>query len=309
MKAALLKDYGGENAVIVGEAERPEPSANEVQVEVHAASVNPFDNKVREGVMKDSIPINFPLILGGDVAGVVTALGEGVAEFSIGDQVYGQANALKQGSLAECTVVSISQLGLKPDVDYVTAAALPLVSASALQALNKHIKLSKDQKILIHGGAGGIGSIAIQIAKDIGAHVATTVSATDKEYASELGADVVIDYQTEDFTELVKDYDAVFDTVGGETFKKSYEVLRPGGKIVSMAAEADHELDAKYDVTSTHQFTRVTTEVLNKITELVNKGKIKVNIDKVFSLDQAPQALEYLKTGHPRGKVVVEVKS
>lgn len=309
MKAALLENYGGQEAVIVGSVDRPEPTANEVQVEVYAASVNPFDVKVRDGLMKDSIPLSLPLVIGGDVAGVVRALGEGVSEFNIGDEVYGQANALKQGSIAEYTVVNISQLALKPKVDYNLAAALPLVAASAYQALNDHLMLTKDQKILIHGGGGGIGSVAIQLAKDIGAYVATTVSEKDKDYVASLGADKVIDYKNEDFTELVKDYDCVFDTVGGETFENSYKVLRPGGKIVTMAAQPNHELDGKYDVTATHQFTKVTTEKLDSITKLVNNGTLKVNIDKEYSLDEAPSALEYLKTGHPRGKVVINAKS
>lgn len=309
MKAALLEKYGSEGSVRVSDVDMPEPSANEVQVKVYAASVNPFDVKVRDGVMKDSIQINLPIVIGGDVAGVVKALGEGVSEFNIGDEVYGQANALKQGSLAEYTVVNISQLGLKPDVDYEYAAALPLVAASAYQALFEHLKLTKDQRILIHGGGGGIGSIAIQLAKNIGAYISTTVSAKDKDYVASLGADLVIDYKTEDFNKLVKDYDCVFDTVGAHTFINSYKCLRPGGKIVSMASPPNHELDAKYDVTSIHQFTKVSPDKLNAITKLVNEGVLNVNIDKVFDLLQAPQALEYLKNGHPRGKVVVRVKS
>jgi alcohol dehydrogenase len=309
VKAALLEDYGGESAVKIGEVDRPEPLANEVQVEVYAASVNPFDYKIRDGIMKDAIHINFPLVLGGDMAGVVMALGEGVSEFSVGDQVYGQANATKQGSIAEFTVVNVSQLAIKPDTDYETAAALPLVASSAYQALHSHLKLAKDQKILIHGGGGGIGSMAIQLAKIIGAYVATTVGAKDKDYVKQLGADLVIDYADQDFTKLVKNYDAVFDMVGGDTFEKSYQVLRPGGKIVSMVAQPNHGLDAKYDVVSTHQFTKTTTESLNEITKLVNRNKLKVNIDKTYSLNEAAKALEYLKTGHPRGKVVVMVKN
>ena len=309
MRAALLEKYGGENSVKIGTSERPEPSANEVQIEVYAASVNPFDVKLREGVMKDAIPLNLPLVMGGDVAGIVTALGDGVREFNVGDEVYGQANATKQGSLAEYTVVNISQLAQKPDVDYKTAAALPLVSSSVYQAIYKHLHLTKDQKILIHGGGGGIGSMAVQLAKQIGAFVAVTVSEKDKDYVKELGTDLVIDYNEEDFTELVKNYDCAFDTVGGDTFERSYLTLRPGGKLLSMTTPPNHELDAKYDVTSIHQSTKVTTEGLNEIAKLVNHNKLIVNLDQVFSLDKASVALEHLKNGHPRGKVVVQVKS
>ncbi len=309
MKAALLEKYGGEDAVKIGNVDRPEPAANEVQVEVCSASLNPFDYKLREGIMKENIHINFPLVLGGDVSGTISALGDGVSEFSIGDKVYGLANATKQGSLAEYTVVSISQLAMIPEVDYDTAAGLPLAACSAYQALHDHLQLASGQKILIHGGGGGIGSLAIQLAKFAGAYVATTLSARDKEFAEKLGADKTIDYATEDFTKLVKNYDSVFDTVGGETFEKSYLVLRPGGKIVSMSAGPNHELDAKYDITSLHQSTQASSERLEAITKLVNDHALTLNIDKVFNLDQAAEALEYLKSGHPKGKVIVRVKS
>ncbi|HET8991838.1 MAG TPA: NADP-dependent oxidoreductase [Candidatus Saccharimonadales bacterium] len=309
MKAALLVSYGGQDAVKIDNTERPEPSANEVQIEVVSASVNPFDYKVRDGLMQDSIRLELPIVIGGDVAGIVRALGDGVTEFSIGDQVYGQANALKQGSIAEYTVVNISQLALKPKVDFETSAALPLASVSAYQALYEHLKLTKDQKILIHGGGGGIGSVAIQLAKNVGAHVATTASKKDEDYVLALGADMFIDYHADDFTKHVKEYDCVFDTVGGETFIKSYEVVRPGGKIVTMASQPSAELDAKYDIHSMHQSTKVTTGKLNAIAELVNDDQLKIHIDKLFDLTDAPEALEYLKTGHPRGKVVVQVKN
>jgi alcohol dehydrogenase len=311
MKAAQISEYGGEEVLKVSDnAQQPTAGEGEVLVEVHAASANPFDWKVREGMMKEFIPLQFPATLGGDVAGTVAEVGAHVDGFEVGQAVYGQANAAGgQGSYAELTPVKATQLVAKPgSVDFVTAAALPLAAVSAYQALVDHIDLQADQKILIHGGAGGIGSIAIQIAKQIGAYVATTASAQETDYVKQLGADEVIDYTAQDFTEQLSDYDAVFDTVGGETNAKSYEVLKPGGALVSMVQPADDELVAKHNVHYTQQSSQATQERLTKIAEMVDAGQLKVNVDKVFSLDQAAKALEYLKTGHPRGKVVIQVK-
>jgi alcohol dehydrogenase len=312
MKAAQISSYGGPDALkINNDAAKPEPGEGQVLVEVHAAAVNPFDIAVSKGGARQMAELDFPATLGGDVAGVVAALGEGAEGFEIGQAVYGQANALSgQGSFAEFTPVKAGQLAAKPaKSDFNSAAALPLVSASAYQALVDHIGLQAGQKILIHGGAGGIGSIAIQLAKHIGAYVATTVGATEAEFVKNLGADEIIDYQHKDFAELLKDYDAVFDTVGGETNSKSYTVLKPGGALVSMVAQPDDELVKKYDVRYTSQFTHVTTERLAKIAELVDDGTLKINVDKTFSLDQAAEAMNYQAASHPRGKVVIQVKS
>ncbi|HEY5442571.1 MAG TPA: NADP-dependent oxidoreductase, partial [Candidatus Saccharimonadales bacterium] len=194
-------------------------------------------------------------------------------------------------------------------IDYVTAAALPLAATSAYQALVDHINLQSGQKILIHGGGGGIGSQAIQIAKDLGAHVVTTVGTEDVDYAKELGADEVIDYKTQDFSTLVKDCDAVFDMVGGETNAKSYATLKKGGTFLSMVMKPDDDVVREYNITYIHQSSQATAERLAKVAELVDAGKLKVNVDKIFPLDQAAEALEHLKTGHPRGKVVIEVKN
>jgi len=185
---------------------------------------------------------------------------------------------------------------------------LPLAGVSAYQALVDHANVQPGQKILVHGGAGGIGSLAIQIAKNIGAYVATTASGKELDFAKSLGADEAINYETEDFSTKLKDYDVVFDTVGGETNVKSYEVLKRGGTLVSMVEAPNEELVQKGSVNYVHQSSQATPERLNAITELVDSGKLKVNVDKVFPLDQAPEALEYLKTGHPRGKVVIQVK-
>ena len=310
MRAAQIKAYGGQDAVQVNDADKPTAGEGQVLVKVHAAGINPFDWKVRDGQAQSMGQPNFPATLGGDVAGVVTEVGPGVNDFELGQAVYGQAGALSgQGSFAEFTPVKATSLAAKPaSLDLVAAAALPLASVSAHQALVEHANLQAGQKILIHGGAGGIGTMAIQLAKHLGAHVATTVAADQTDYVKSLGADEIIDYTSQDFATIIKDYDVVFDTVGGETFDKSYQVLKSGGIIVSMAHEVDEEQDKKYDVRSISQFTIVTTDRLKAIAKLVDAGALKVQLDKVFPLEQAAEALEYQKTGHPKGKVVLKVR-
>lgn len=312
MKAAQILEYGGKDVLkVTADAIKPFAEPGQVLVEVYAASVNPFDWKVREGYLKDAANLKLPATLGGDVAGTVDVIGENVEGFKKGQAVYGQANALGgQGSYAEYTPVKASQLSPKPEnVDFVTAAALPLVSVSAYQALVDHINLQKNQKILIHGGAGGIGSLAIQIAKYLGAYVATTAAAKDTDFVKGLGANEVIDYKTQDFSEILKDYDAVFDTIGGETNKRSYKILKPGGALVSMVERPDAELVKKYQVNYTAQASLPTPERLKAVTELVDSGTLKPIVDKTFPLDEAAEALEYQKTGLPKGKVVILIKS
>ena len=311
MKAAQLTSYGGQNSLQIKiDVDRPLPAAGQVLVAVHAAAVNPFDIKVREGLVQQMAKLELPATLGGDMAGVVAELGEGVTGFQAGQAVYGQAGGLSgQGSFAEFTPVKAESLSSKPSsIDFKTAAALPLVSVSAYQALVDHMNLQSGQKILIHGGAGGIGTMAIQLAKHLGAYVATTATGSEVDYVKNLGADEVVDYTSQDFSTILKNYDAVFDTVGGETNIKSYKVLKAGGSLVSMVEQPNEELIKQQGVQYTAQFTRVTTERLENITKLVDSGILKVHIDKTFPLDQAAEALEYLKTGHPHGKVVIEIK-
>jgi len=312
MKAAQIDQYGGPEVVrAVSDAAEPTAGEGQVLVEVHAASVNPFDNAVRNGFARSMKELDFPATLGGDFAGVVSELGDAAQGFNIGDEVYGQAGALSgHGSFADYVPVNTSSLALKPkNTDFVTAAALPLVGVSAYQALVEHLGLQKGQKILIHGGAGGIGSIAVQLAKHVGAYVASTAATEDIEFVKELEADEVIDYKTQDFTEIVKDYDAVFDTVGGETYIKSFAVLKSGGKIVSMREQPDEELASKKNVQAMYQFTGVNTDRLNKLTDLVENGIVSVNVDKTFPLEKAGEAMEYLANGQHRGKVVITVRS
>jgi NADPH:quinone reductase-like Zn-dependent oxidoreductase len=309
MKAAQITSYDGPSSVVINEVDVPSIAADQVLVEVKAAAVNPFDWKVTEGMAKDWVALEFPATIGGDVAGVVSQVGADVTNVTVGQEVYGSANALSgNGSFAEYAPVKAANLASKPkSVDFAAAAAYPLVAASAYQAVVATANVQVDQKVLIHGGAGGIGSQAIQIAKAAGAYVATTASSDDVDYVKALGADEVIDYKNQDFSTLLKDYDLVFDTVGGETNTKSYQILKAGGLLISMAAQPDDALVEQYNVRASYQSTTATTEYLTSISALIDGGKLTVNIDKTFTLDQAAEALTYQKAGHVRGKVVILV--
>ena len=230
------------------------------------------------------------------------------------DEVYGQASVISGGSgaFAEMALANADTIAHKPKtLTYEEAAGLPLVGVSAWQALVETVGLSKDQKILIHGGAGGIGSIAIQLAKKkVGAYVATTVSINDKQFVKQLRADEVIDYKTQTFEELVHDYDAVFDTVGGETYTRSFKVLKRGsggGIIVSMLEQPNQQLMDSFGVKAVYQFTQVNRERLTKLAQWVDQNNILVNIDRTFPLDEAAKALDYQRDVHPRGKVVIQL--
>jgi alcohol dehydrogenase len=237
MKSAQINRYGSSEVVEINESVPvPNISTGRVLVTVKAAGVNPADWKIREGFMRQMIRLQFPSTLGIDFSGVIKQIEEGVSpsDFKEGDEAYGQASVMTGGSgaFAEMALANIESIAHKPEsLDHAEAAALPLVGVSAWQALTEDIGLEKDQKVLIHGGAGGIGSIAIQVAKSIGAYIATTVSANDKQFVQERGADVVIDYKTQTFENLVHEYDAVFDTVAGDTYTRSFKVLKRGGII------------------------------------------------------------------------------
>lgn len=312
MKMAQMKGYGSSKVIeIIENAPAPnDPSAGKVLVKINAAGVNPIDWKIREGYMQQMIPLEFPSPLGMDFSGTVERIGQGVSGFSKGDEVYGQASILGGGSgaFAEFALANAGTIARKPkSLNHEEAAGLPLVGASAWQALVETIGLQKGQKILIHGGAGGIGSIAIQLAKQRGAHVATTVSTNDNNFANELGADEVIDYKTQKFEDVVQDYDAVFDTVGGDTYRRSFKVVKKGGTIVSMLEQPDQQLMEQFGVKAISQFTQVNSERLARVAQWVDENNIRVNVDKSFPLEEAAKALDYLKDVHPRGKVVLAI--
>ncbi len=311
MKAAQINDYGDPSVIQVVDTDTPQAQAGQVLVEVHATSLNPFDTTIRTGAMKDAIPLQFPVTLGGDIAGTIVELGEGVEGFSIGDKVYGQANVVagNSGAFAECAATAVGQIARAPEnLDMSQTASLPLVGVSALQALTEHINLQTGQKILIHGGAGGIGSIAIQIAKHMGAYVATTATGQGIEIVKGLGADEVIDFKSQDFADELSGFDAVFDTVGRDDFTKALKVLNRGGVAVSMIAQADEKAAEELGVNAFTQQTRATTERLNELCALVETGVVVPQVGKVFSLDQIQEAFTARESGSVQGKVVIQIK-
>jgi alcohol dehydrogenase len=312
MKSVQITRYGNTSEVIkINQTNAPNLSTGKVLVKVQVAGINPIDWKIREGYMQQMIHLQFPSTLGMDFSGIIKQVGEEISsDFKEGDEVYGQAGIPSGGSgaFAEQALASVTSIAHKPKtLDHSEAAALPLVGVSAWQALVEHIGLSKGQKILIHGGAGGIGSIAIQLAKNSGAYVATTVSIEDKQFVHELGANEVIDYKTQTFEDVVHDYDAVFDTVGGETYTRSFRVLRKDGIIVSMLEQQNLELMKQFGVKAISQFTQVNKERLAKLAEWVDQNKVNIHIDRTFSLDEAGKALDYLRDIHPRGKIVLAI--
>jgi alcohol dehydrogenase len=315
MKSVQIKRYGNSDVVEVNNtASAPTVSTGKILVNVKASGVNPVDWKIREGYFQHMAPLQFPSTLGMDFSGIVKQIGDEddkSSDFKQGDEVYGQASVFSGGSgaFAELALANNDSIAHKPKtLNHVEAAALPLVGVSAWQALVENIGLSKDQKILIHGGAGGLGSIAIQLAKHLGGYVATTVSTNDKQFVQELGADQIIEYKKENFEDVIHDYDAVLDTVGGETYKRSFRVLKKdGGIIVSMLEQPNVELMSQYKIKAIFLFSQVNRQRLTKLAQWVDQNNTKVNIDKTFLLDEAGNALDYQKDLHPRGKVVLTV--
>lgn len=311
MKAAQYNSYGSPEVIIINEIPEPVIGKGQMLIEVYAASINPIDWKVRAGYMKDMMPLKFPVTIGGDLAGVVIALGEGVTEFKKEDEIFGSAIVLNGGSgaFAQTAAGNTSNIAHKPkSINYVEAASLPLVGSSAIQALEQHINLQSGQKILINGGSGGIGSIAIQLAKSIGAYVVATVGTEHVDFVKSLGADEVIDYKKENVSEKLHDFDAVFDTAGGESRDNTVKVLKRGGIIVSMNGAPDPKLVEEYGVKAIGQNTNTSRESLTRLAELVDKNIIKPQVDKVFPLVQTREAFEYQETSHPKGKVVISIK-
>jgi alcohol dehydrogenase len=315
MKSIQISRYGGSDVIEVNNAASvPNPSSGKILVNVKAAGVNPADWKIRDGYFQQMIPLQFPSTLGADFSGIIKQLGEGVSNSGLkqGDEVYGIASAAfggGSGAFAELALVEKDRIAHKPKtLNHIEAAGLPTVGISAWQGLVENIGLSKDKKILIHGGAGGIGSIAIQFAKHLGAYIATTASTNDKQFIQELGANQVIDYKTENFEDILHDYDGVFDTIGGDTYKRSFKVLKKGsGVITSMLEQPNSELMNWYGVKALVQFTQANRQLLTKLAEWVDQNNIKVNIDKTFSIDEAADALDYQRDLHPRGKVIITV--
>ena len=309
MKALRIDGYGGSAALRIVDMPRPDPGLGEVLVEVHAASVNPIDWKIREGHMKAFVEIPMPHVMGRDVSGVVAALGDGVDSLAVGDAVFGSAAATRDGTHAEFVAIDAGMLARNPvGIDHVEMASLPISALSAYAGLVTHGNLAEGEKVLIHAGAGGVGVIAIQLAKHIGATVATTAGESNAEYVRDLGADIVIDYRSTDFTQALSDYDLVFDTMGGDIHLRSYAVLAPGGRMTYLNADPIPDERPRGDVTVSNASVGYDTASLEHIAELVDIGAIKPQVSAVVPLAEAVSAYGLSQTGHVRGKVVLRVR-
>lgn len=308
MKAVRAHAFGGLEVLQFEDAPRPEPGEDEVLIRVLAAGVNPVDAKVRAGMFARMLGTKLPLIPGVDIAGVVDKAGANVTKFKPGDAVYGCLNLRAQGAYAEYAVAKEGEVSAKPkSVNFEAAASMPVAAGTAWQALVEIARLGPGQTVLIHGGSGGVGSFAIQIAKARGAKVIATASAANQEFLKELGADQAIDYKATKFEEVVKDVDVVLDSVAGETLQRSYDVVKKGGIIVSLLEPPDKaQLDAR-GIRGSAFLVSPDTNLLGELTKLVEAKKLRPIVSKVYPLAEAAKAQEAIETGHTRGKIVLRV--
>lgn len=330
MKAAYINRYGNIDDVQLDEQSKPPITENDVLIKIHAASINPLDLRVLEGEFKAIQPVKFPFILGNDFAGTVVQVGPNVKQFKAGDEVYAKTD--QNGAFAEYTVVHQSSLALKPqNISMELAASLPLVSLTAWQALVEIAKVQAGQKVLIHAGSGGVGSIAIQLAKHLGATVATTTSGKNAQWVKALGADIIIDYKTTDFEKELKDYDVVLDTQGGKILEKSLNVLKRGGRIISISGPPDRAFAEaikanwllkcvipllswsirnkakKRGISYSFLFMQPNGQQLSEISKLVESEKINPIVDKIYTFSEIKDAFQYVNTGRAKGKVILKI--
>lgn len=333
MKAFIVKRYSKKEKLHLTEVAEPNLKENDVLVQVYAAGVNLFDAKVRNGEFKLVLPYKTPFILGHDVAGVIVKIGSRVGRFKIGDEVYSRPADYRIGTFAEYISINENDIALKPkNISMEEAASIPLVGLTAWQALIEIGKLKKGQKVFIQAGSGGVGTFAIQLAKHLGATVATTTSTNNIELVKKLGADVVIDYKKEDFESILKDYDVVLNSQDAKTLEKSLRILKPGGRLISISGPPTNDFATKVNapwfvkiimrflssgvnkkakklnVGYSFLFMRADGRQLSEITALINSGIIKPIVDKVFPFTRTNDALAYIEAGRAKGKVVVKVK-
>ncbi|MEI7049344.1 NADP-dependent oxidoreductase [Pseudomonas koreensis] len=332
MKAFLIDRYG-KNTGRIGEAPAPVVGVRDVLIEVHASSVNVLDSKISSGEFKLILPYALPLILGNDLAGVVVEAGSQVTQFKPGDEVYARPPETRIGTFAEWIAVDENAVARKPvNTSMAQAASLPLVALTAWQVLVETAQLKKGQKVLIHAGSGGVGSIAIQLARHLGAFVATTTSTANVEWVKALGADLVIDYKQQDFESVLHDYDVVLNSLGADVLQKSLKVLKPGGQLISISGPPTAQFAQeqglswplqqvmrllsfgirrkarKQAVSYTFVFMRANGAQLQKIATLVEEAIIRPVIDRSFSFASTAEALKYVEQGRAKGKVVVTLK-
>jgi NADPH:quinone reductase-like Zn-dependent oxidoreductase len=305
MKAILVHEFGGPDVLELEDVPRPEIGPDDVLVKVYASGVNPVDWKVRKGYTKHALPF----IPGWDVSGIIEETGARVKDLYKGEEVYGRPDVSRNGSYAEYVAVKAVELGHKPKtVDHITAAAIPLAGLTAWQALFEHAALKTGQKLFIHGASGGVGTYAVEFAKWKGAYIIGTASAENLHFLKELGAHESIDYHTADFEKEFTDIDVVFDTIGGETQKRSLQMLKPGGILVTTVKVEDEAAFKQKGVRITGMFTQSRRQDLEDIAMLVDDGQVKPIIHKVFPLEQAEEAQRLSEERHVRGKIVLKIR-
>lgn len=308
MKAVCIYSYGGTEVLKYEDAPKPHPAAGEVLVRVHAAAINPVDWKIREGHLEFMLHHTFPLVLGWDVSGVVDAVGPEVRRLKVGDEVFSRPDIARDGAYAEFIVIKESEVALKPKaVDHIHAAALPLAGLTAWQTLFVAGSLVAGQRVLIHAAAGGVGHLAVQLAKWKGAHVIGTASAKNHDFLRKLGADEAIDHATVKFETAIEPVDLVLDTMGGEIQERSWSVLKPGGILVSVVSPPSAETAAKHRVRQAFVFTEPDAGQLAEIAALVDGEKLKVIVETTLPLSDATRGQDLSERGHTRGKIVLRV--
>lgn len=315
MEAVTIDEFGSQDKLHFEHLPVPKPKANEVLIQIAYTSVNPVDWKIREGMLKDMLPHQFPLILGWDAAGTIAQVGSDVHQFKVGDKVFAYCRkpTVQNGTYAEYIACQADAVALKPKkLSFAEAASIPLVGLTAWQALIEHAQLKPGQSILITGGAGGVGSLAIEIAKYLKADVYTTASKENHPYVKKLGAKVAIDYRNDNVAKKIKTafpagLDVILDCVGGKTLAECYQMLKPGGKLVTIAGKIDKLKASQYEIDASFCFVTPSGAQLAEIGKLIQAGKLKVPNIEEMNLSQAAEAQEKNRKGHTRGKIVLKV--
>ncbi|WP_020614883.1 NADP-dependent oxidoreductase [Paenibacillus daejeonensis] len=312
MKAVVINQYGSKEELVEQEVNKPNAEANQVVVKLEATSINPIDWKLREGYLKQMFDWEFPIILGWDAAGVISEIGSHVTKWKVGDRVFSRPDTTRLGTYAEYTAIDEHLLAKVPDsITSEEAAAVPLAGLTAWQALFTHGNLKEGEKVLIHAGAGGVGIYSIQLAKHAGAHVITTASEKNHELLYSLGADQVIDYKKENFAEVIKDVDLVFDTMGGEVAENSYKVLKPNtGRLISIVGQPNQDTAKAYNVSAKGIWLQPDGEQLQRMAELMEEKKLKSIVGATFPFSRQGiyDAHALSETHHAVGKIVITFK-
>lgn len=310
MKTIAIDNYGNREELVAKELARPEPAADEILIEIKAAAVNPIDWKLREGYLTEKIKLEFPIVLGWDAAGIVSKTGHQVEKFQVGDRVFVRPELTNRGTYAEYTTAKADLAALIPDkIDFQTAAAVPLAGLTAYQALLDVGQLKASEKVLIHAGAGGVGSFAIQIAKNLGAKVATTASSRNIDFLKELGADKVINYQTTDFSKELDDYDLVIDTMGGKIQENSFSVLKRGGRLVSIVQKPDDKKAKSLGIKADLHWLIPDGNELSILAEMMQKKALKPIVGKTFPFSESglKSAHQLSESHHAKGKIIINI--